>query len=521
MFEMPAPPPVVQEVLRAGCRGDALCEARAAPNSPTQNTDGPTRRVGRSSIPEGGPSGLQEEQLSQNTSSKDPTILHDADGLRARWYLQGGLNLVSESDLFWNFASVYAPNANFNSDQTWLEAYVKPGIGFDKTFSNGNVLYGKVSAVASRTLGTDAFDARNQGAVTLEEAYLGYRTLDKATNFAVSLGPRELSLGSGMLIANGGSSGFERGALKFGPRKAWQQAAIVRLSNGHKTLTGFFIEPNELPSNDGGNQLAGADVRYGAQSGDFAGVTYINVLRSRSPYVRAAAGGFGAPTILEGGRDGTNALNFYFRTSRKEGALRNWSVTGDYTYEWNNRINMTAWAGRAQVGYTFAETKWTPSLTYTFKMFSGDDPTTTKLERFDPLYYEGSPGKWATGSKSSMVFINSNLRAHEVALAAQPTRQDAFTLRYAHISANKLASPIQFGQATRLISTPSGFNLIAGVTKHHLSDDVFLEYNHIFSANLFLTAGISASFPGAGIKASFPGSAPTWTGGFVNVVVNY
>ena len=95
------------------------------------------------------------------------------------------------------------------------------------------------------------------------------------------------------------------------------------------------------------------------------------------------------------------------------------------------------------------------------------------------------------------------------------------TLRYARINADKLASPIQFGQATRLVSTPDGFNLIAGVTKHHLSDDVFLEYNHIFSQNVFLTAGVSASFPGAGIKAAFPGSPPIWSGAFVNVVVNY
>ena len=120
-----------------------------------------------------------------------------------------------------------------------------------------------------------------------------------------------------------------------------------------------------------------------------------------------------------------------------------------------------------------------------------------------------------------MVFINSNLRANEVALAVQPSTKDALTLRYTRISADRLASPIQFGQATRLVSTPSGFNLIAGVTKHHLSDDVFLEYNHIFNPNVFLTAGISASFPGAGIKAAFPGNAPTWSGAFVNVVVNY
>ena len=69
--------------------------------------------------------------------------------MKVRWYFQGGLNLVSERNLFWNFASVYAPSSDFNSDETWLEGYVKPGVGFDKAFGNGSVFYGKLTGVAA------------------------------------------------------------------------------------------------------------------------------------------------------------------------------------------------------------------------------------------------------------------------------------------------------------------------------------------------------------------------------------
>jgi len=515
-------PPAILQIVAEEHPGASSAEPGGGSHVVAQAGDRSIRRAGQSSLPEGGPSALQASQLTNSPAAKkEITTIYESPDLKVRWYFQGGLNLVSEHDLFWNFASVYAPTADFNSDENWLEGYVKPGVSFDKTLGNGDVFYGKLSGVGSRTWGTDAFDARNQGAVTLEEGYLGFRTVGKGPNVDVSLGPRELQLGSGMLIANGGVSGFERGALKFGPRKAWKNAAIGRLTKGRQTLTAYFIEPRELRSNDGHNQLAGADIRHDAPSGDFIGLTYINVVRSESPYIRAARGGLGPPTIIPDGRDGTNALNLYARGSRRTGAFRNWFVTGDIAYEWNNRIDMSAWGGRAQIGYNFVNTRWTPSLSYNFKLFTGDNPETAKLERFDPLYYEGSPGAWASGSKSSMVFINSNLRANEVALAVQPSTKDALTLRYTRISADRLASPIQFGQATRLVSTPSGFNLIAGVTKHHLSDDVFLEYNHIFNPNVFLTAGISASFPGAGIKAAFPGNAPTWSGAFVNVVVNY
>lgn len=90
--------------------------------------------------------------------------------------------------------------------------------------------------------------------------------------------------------------------------------------------------------------MAGFDIRHNAASGDYLGFTYSNVLRSDSPYVRAASGGLGALTIITGGRDQTNAVNLYFRASRDEGTLRNWLVSGDLAYEWNNRIDMAAWA---------------------------------------------------------------------------------------------------------------------------------------------------------------------------------
>jgi len=521
VLDISAPPAlvIVHEV-----REQAPRQTAAAQQSGADGSNSTAARAQRQSLPEGGPSAASDAQLSAPSSSgnrRDATTIYDQNGFTLRWSFQGGLNLVSEDNLFWNFASVYAPNADFNSDETWLEAYVKPGLSFDRRFESGHVLYGRISGVGSKTFGTDAFDARDGGAITLEEGYLGLRSTDLPTNYDLSVGPRELKLGTGMLIANGGVSGFERGALKFGPRKAWEQAAIGRLTSGPVTFTGYFIQPRELRSNDGDNQLAGVDVRADAKSGNYVGFTYVNVLRSHSPYVRAAPGGLGPPTIIPDGRDNTNAIDFYFRASPKGGPLRNVFVTGEIAYEWNNRIDMSAWGGRGQIGYIFSETGWKPSLVATYKIFSGDDPTTARIERFDPLYYEGSPGAWATGSKSSMVFINSNLKVLELALAVQPSMKDALTLRYAHIMAEKLASPIQFGQATRPISTPSGFNLIAGVTNHHLSDDLFLEYNHIFNQHVFLTAGISASFPGAGITGAFPGKAPTWTGAFVNVVVNY
>ena len=392
-------------------------------------------------------------------------------------------------------------------------------MSFEYQLDAGAVSYGKLSAVASYTWGTDAFDTGDTGETTLEEACLALRgDLGSGLSYDVSLGRRELTLGTGMLIANGATSGFERGALKFGSRKAWERAAIARLSYGDVTGTAFFLDPNELPSTDGHNELAGLDIRYDAPLGGFLGATYVKVLNSDSPYPQAAPAGNGPPSVTPGAREDTQTLGFYAKTNPFEGSLANWVFTGDLAYQWNDRIDLEAWAGRVTAGYTFANMPWTPNVTLGYQSFSGDDPETTKLERFDPLYYQGSPSAWATGSKSASTFINSNVNALTLAVQVKPTRQDTLTLRYAHIRANELNSPVQFGQATRV---DVNGNVVSGVTDRHLADDIFLEYSRIINRNTFLTAGVSVSFPGAGIDDVIGGSADPWTGGFVNVVINF
>jgi hypothetical protein len=226
------------------------------------------------------------------------------------------------------------------------------------------------------------------------------------------------------------------------------------------------------------------------------------------------------PAVEPGARDGLNAWNVYARTNAFGGTLSNWFLTADLAYEWNQRIDLSAWAGRVQTGYAFAGARGAPTVTYGLQVFSGDDPNTERLERFDPLYYDGAPSAWATGSKSAMMFIDSNVRAHNVALRFPPTPKDAVTLRYAHVTASELRSPVQFGHATRLDLTDEVGPVISGVSDAHLSDDGFIEYFRAINRHTFVTAGFSVARPGKGITA-VAGLDPVWTGGFVNVVFNF
>jgi hypothetical protein len=450
---------------------------------------------------------------------QNPLLFHKNSKTELRGYLQTGINLVAETNLFWNLADT--PTLDYDSDTQWIESYLKPGIGFIYDINSKNKLYTKVSIVGSHTLGTDAFDEGNTGRITLEESHIGYKTkFSDAFSFHTVLGSQELKLGTGMLISNGASSGFERGALKFGPRKAWQYAGLLEMNYKKLNSKFFYLAPNELPSNDTENALIGSDINYFASKNSYIGLSYINVVSSQAPYPKAAPNGIGAPIITPGSRENLNALNLYAKNNPFKNKLKNLFFGFDAAYQWNSRINLNSWGGRIQLGYEFPQTKWNPTVMYSYQVFSGDDPNTDGLERFDPLYFEGAPSAWSTGSKSSMVFINSNVQAHGLTGKFQIKPRDIITLRYTHIRAHQLLSPIQFGQAARVEFSDGIPTVVSGVLNAHLADDFFIEYNKVVTKNIYVNAGFSLSVAGDGISTIVDETA-LWTGAFINVVLNY
>lgn len=442
---------------------------------------------------------------------------------RVNYSLEAGIQYASEHNLFWNLSETYAQHAAFNSNRGWGEFYVKPGLSATRSLRPGLEAYGALSVVASGTLGKDAFDAGNTGRATFEDAYAGLRVdiPDTAARLDLSAGAQRYSIGTGMLVSNGASNGFDRGALKLGPRKAFAMTGIARLTQGPWSTEAFYLTPNEQPDNDSGTRLVGAVFQYKPTAEKFAGLSYGKVTRSSSPYPQAALGGLGPPSIIEGARDGMAFVYGFTRwplLERKTGTL--W-VGVDAALERNPRVNMRAWGGKAEVGYNFTSLAGKPKISYSFQTLSGDDPTTSRLERFDPLFYEGNPGAWATGSKASMVFINTNVRTHQIAVEWSPTPRDILNLYIARIYANQLASPLQFGQSTRLILVGGAPSVITGVTNAHLADDLYLKYTRVINKNTFFTGGVSFSRPGEGMTRLMGGSAPVWRGWLVNLVVMY
>jgi hypothetical protein len=462
--------------------------------------------------------------FAQQPQPRDP-LRFEFDGGFVKFGVEAGAQGVVESRAFWNLARALDPASRYRTNQRWGEFYLKPSLNFEARLGSVFMLYGGLSAVGARTQGRDIYDQRHQGRLLLENGYLGIRhgTPGAGFFFDLSAGPQPYRVGSGMLISDGSADGFERGAVIFGPRQAWAMTAIAKAGYGPLSVEGFYLDPNELQSGDTATRLAGGKIEWSLGQNQFIGMAYGEVLQSTAPYAQAAATTLAAPAIINGARDGLRFVNAYARFNPLQEALPGLWIAGDLAIQRNSRIKMSAWGARAEIGYAFSNLPWRPTLAYAYQTFSGDKPNTTgKLERFDPLFYDGGQAAWATGTNGSFVFINSNVNAHRLSVALTITPQDLLTLRYAHVRANELFSPIQFGQGTRLVAGSGGPALISGVSKNHLSDDFLVEYTRVLSPNAFLTFGMGYSIPGAGLRAAArPQRLNDWAGGFANLVIRY
>lgn len=436
--------------------------------------------------------------------------LFEGGGFTVKAGMDIGLQIVLQNQAFWNLGESVGPE-DYNSSPTWGETYAKPFLTFNGTVGSMDI-YGKLSAVGVLNIGTDVYAIEDAKKIVLEDAYVGIRndTVD------LSFGSQPYQLGTGMLIADGGGDGFERGAIIFGPRRAWEMTAIARLTTGSTKVEAFYLDPRELESGDTKTELAGIGATQEFAPGRSIGIGGGTVLTSEQLWVQAAPGGVGAPVFIENGRDGMDFLTAWGNWAVNE----QFNLAADVAWQRSNVQDMRAWGGRVQLTYSFTDAPWQPRIGYTFQTFSGDDPATPEQERFDPLFYDGSPAAWGSGSNASLVFLNTNVNAHQIWAAATITPRDFVTARYYHVRANELLSPLQFGQGTRL--DPAGSpTLISGVVDAHLSDDLYFEYTRVVTDNTFLTGGLGISVPGAGIREQIGGARNVWTGGYLNVVMKF
>ncbi|MDX2200413.1 MAG: alginate export family protein [Phycisphaerae bacterium] len=449
------------------------------------------------------------------TPPADPLLFTDGPW-KLKFGLFAGSQFIMEREAFWGLADVFAPTADYDKNRTWTESWFVPTMRLDYEASESLDLYSGLGAAATGNIQRDIFEQGSEWRVSLEQAYGGVRISDKASDVTLDIsgGQQPYRYGSGMLIDLGAQNGNQRGAALAAPRKAWEYTGIARLTIGPLSADAFLLNYNEITNDDPDTSLFGGKIEYRLfekPDDSYVGVAYLNVYGSDMPYIRAPV------EIIENGREDTQTINPYLRIRPLRETIPGLYAAVEGAYQWNEYIDLSATAFSAEIGHQWENIKLRPKLSYAYREFSGDDPSTAKLERFDPLFYDGGVHAFASGSNAALAFYNTNVRTHRVALNLTLSQQDILTFSYWRVAALEINSPLQFGQIGRVQTIGGQQVVVAGVPDEHLSDDLYLEYVRMLTPNAFLTLGVGVSFPGDGLDQAAGRSLDPWLGALVNL----
>jgi hypothetical protein len=359
---------------------------------------------------------------------------------------------------------------------TWAELGFEPQLSLETPFGRGT-FFGKLSAVYTSTFSDDAsgltIGLDDTDDLTLEQGHVGWRTSDlfpglEDDTFTISIGRQDYTIGTGLLIADGGGDGAERGGWYIGMRKAFRTSAIVRVSSKELLAEAFYLE----------NQP-----RKGGVKGDVFGGNLEYHFGDRLT--------LGGTYLLADAKDvpGADELDVYSgRASWMP--LAGLTVSGEYVHQESDQIEADGWY--AQAAFEAKDLPWSPVFSYRYAQFDGDDPDTATNENFRAIAYGYTDyGTWYQGEITGNYPLgNSNLTSHLVRAKMQPSEELTLNLMYYNFS----------------LDEPSALG--GGVTSDDWGDEIDFIVDWAATDKIYLIGVAAVLFPGE--------AAEQWVGGDAN-----
>ncbi|WOK37520.1 alginate export family protein [Sphingomonas sp. C3-2] len=386
----------------------------------------------------------------------------------------------------------------------WVEGFVQAGIYGITPVTDTFHLYGGVSVLASASAGRELFTDRTRAHVAVEDAYAGFvtgTTTGKGNRivFNASIGRQRYKIGDGFLIINTSANGGDRAALQSNPRWAVDMLALAQLRYNNMQLEVFHLDPDELPVVDSRTKINGVNFDARVAPGLDIGLTYLHVPKSTFGYY--------TPT-QSFTREGLSVYDARFRWQPNPAGLAGPFFSGEYGIQRNSNFRMRASAMAAEAGYAFAKAPWSPTISYRYARFTGDDIDTPTFERWDPLLSGGNGEQWVQGINHFKIFQNSNMIAHRFQLRARPSPKLELVPQFWIFRADSL---------TNLGGNPA----LSFLPSRDLGTEVNLTGKVFVSRNIYVQGHVAVTFPGDGAKAAIAGPQHSWLSTMLFVRVAY
>jgi hypothetical protein len=386
----------------------------------------------------------------------------------------------------------------------WLEGFVHAGVYGLVPVAGSTHAYAGLSAIGSGSVGRELFSDLTRSHAGVEDAYVGMvggSVSADGDRFAwtVSAGRQRFSIGDGFLIVNTATNGRDRAALQSNPRWAADMLATARVSYNAWRAEVFQLDPDELPAIDTRTRIQGVNVEGNPVAGLSVGLTGLRVPRSGYAY-------YTATEVL--GREGLRVADARMRWQPAPPGRDGPFVAAEAAQQSNAGFDMRARAWTGETGYVFARASWSPTISYRYARFSGDDPSTSRFERWDPLLSGGNGETWVQGINHFKVFQNSNLETHRIQARLRP---DARLELVPQLWVFRADSTNNIGGNPALSTLPS----------KDLGTEANLTVRYVVSRRVLLQGHLAATFAGRAVEESLGISSGRWLSGmfFVRVAL--
>jgi hypothetical protein len=384
----------------------------------------------------------------------------------------------------------------------WVEGYLHYGVYGITPISPTLSFYGGISAITSGSVGQELFTDETRSYTFFEDAYVGIvgGNVDDAGNrltFNLTAGRQRFTLANGFLIANTAANGDERAALQANARWSSDLLVLGQIAYNSTKVEAFYLDPDELPVLDSKTRYAGLNVETRPLNGLMLAATYLTVPESDANY-------FGPTGAIVGGREGLEVYDLRFTYQPNLAGASGPFFGGEVARQTNRDFDMDARAAYAEVGYTFTDAKWSPSVSYRLAYFSGDDPATSTFERWDPMLSGGNGEQWVQGANHFKVVQDSNVIAHRLQARL------------------KVAPKVELVPQLWVFKSDQLNNIGGNPALSVLADDDLgyeanVTVKWFKSRNTYVHGHIAYTVPGDGVKAALGNDAKNWLSAMVFV----
>lgn len=373
----------------------------------------------------------------------------------------------------------------------WVEGHVQAGLYGITSLNDWVSAYAGLSGIYSGSYGQELFTDRSRGHFGVEDAFVGIvggRTTARGDRlvFNLSFGRQRFAVGDGLLIANTASNGGDRAALQSNPRWAADMMALAQLRYNNTKFEVFYLDPDELPILDSKTTLVGAN----------AEIRLVPTLDVGATVLYAPRSSFGYFTLDRSfSRHGLEVYDGRLRWQPRPASGPFASV--EAALQRNAHFDMRAHAVAGEVGFMFANTRGSPTISYRYAAFSGDDPATARFERWDPLLSGGNGEQWVQGVNHFKLFQDSNLISHRLQARVRPKPGWELVPQLWLFRADSTAN---------LGGNPA-LSFLKGKA---LGSEANLAVKWFASPRVMMQGQVAATFPGAAVKRTVGADLDPW-----------